>query len=152
MGSSVVGNTLHIYMRQAGNYHGKTAVIRKARSPSVLRNHLIFAWWWWTTKGHCGNCKQRAPQAMASRVSCDGAWSSNGEVWWRGRGPSDKQSKRVMYIKACCVALRRWIMSPAACKLWLENNKSCWLTVVVCGEVGTPCHLGSRLHREASLA
>lgn len=54
-----------------------------------------------------------------------------GEVWWKGRGPTDKQSKGVMHMRASYVALRRWIMSQAACKLWSENNKSCWLTVVV---------------------
>lgn len=29
------------------------------------------------------------------------------EVWWQARGLTDKQSERVMCLKACCVALRR---------------------------------------------
>lgn len=75
-----------------------------------------------------------------------------GRAWWNGRGPTDKQCDGVMYIKGCCVARRRWIMSRAACKPWSENNKSCWLTVAVCGGPGTPCHLGSGWRWEASLA
>ncbi len=156
-----MANTALIYMWQAKKCQARenrSDKKRKARSLTVLWNHLILLDDDRQQKGTVGtvNNMHRKRWRAGYHVMVPGTlslWSrANGEVWWKGRGPTDKQSEGVMYIKACCVALRRWIMSQATCKLWLENNKSCWLTVVVCGEVGTPCHLGSCLNREASLA
>lgn len=129
----------------------------KKRPLTVWWNHLILLDDNIQHKGTVGtvNIKRRKRWWAGYHVMVPGTlslWSrADGEVWWKGRGPTDKQSRRVMYIKGRCVALRRWLMSRGACKLWLENNKSCWRTVVACGEVGTSCHLGFRWHREASL-
>lgn len=91
-----------------------------------------------STKEHCGNCKQRTPQTMASRLSRDAACNSppceRGQTWKCRGKPETRRintATGVVYIKARCFPLKWWIMSQETSKLWLEKKRSCWVTVAV---------------------